>query len=106
MVRSYFWCLYLLSVSILFCQDNKSNSSKSLFDFQKSLIDKKISGSNEIVIFKEGNIVYNNIQNSFKDGDKKITNETLFPIWSMSKVITTIGILQLIEKGLCNSFEI
>lgn len=100
MFRSYFWCLYLLSVSILFCQDNKSNSSKSLFDFQKSLIEKKISGSNEIIIFKEGNIVYNNIQNSFKDGDKKITNETLFPIWSMSKVITTIGILQLIEKGL------
>ena len=37
-----------------------------------------------------------------KNGDKEITAETLFPIWSMSKVVTTIGILQLIEKGLIN----
>ena len=77
---------------------------KNLIDFQEKLIDEKITASNHLIIFKGDKIVYENTQNSFKNGDKEITSETLFPIWSMSKVVTTIGVLQLIEKRV-NQFK-
>ena len=97
--------LKIFVVSILLNTNFYAQNSaefKNLIDFQKKLIDKKITASNELIIYKDNKIVYKNAQNSFKNGDKEITSETLFPIWSMSKVVTTIGILQLIEKGLVN----
>jgi len=92
-------------ICILFNTDVFAQNSadfKNLIDFQEKLIDEKITASNHLIVFKGNKIVYENTQNSFKNGDKEITSETLFPIWSMSKVVTTIGILQLIEKGLIN----
>ena len=97
--------LKIFTVSILLNTNFYAQNSvefKNLIDFQKKLIDEKITASNELIIYKGNKIVYKNAQNSFKNGDKEITSETLFPIWSMSKVVTTIGILQLIEKGLVN----
>tara|TARA_B100000287_G_scaffold430325_1_gene485350 strand:- start:395 stop:1615 length:1221 start_codon:yes stop_codon:yes gene_type:complete len=97
----YIFILSGLIYSNLFSQEI-NDKSRLLVDFQQKLIDDKITASNQILIFKDNKIVYQNIQNSFKQGDKKITSKSLFPIWSMSKVITTIGILQLIEKGAIN----
>ena len=74
---------------------------------QKKLISDEITGSNVALVYKEGNVIYFNIQNSGKVGDKNITNksykpykETIFPIWSMSKPITTVATMILIERGL------
>ena len=59
------------------------------------------------MIYKEGKVVFLNAENSNLIGDKKINNqsykpykETLFPIWSMSKPITVVSIMILVEKGL------
>ena len=101
MQRLYIFILYFLIFSNSFSQET-NYKQKQLINFQQKLIDDKITASNQIIIFKEDKIVYQNIQNSFKPGDKEINSKTLFPIWSMSKVVTTIGILQLIEKGLIN----
>jgi CubicO group peptidase (beta-lactamase class C family) len=74
---------------------------------QKKLISDEITGSNVALVCKEGNVIYFNIQNSGKVGDKNIYNqsykpykETIFPIWSMSKPITTVAMMILLERGL------
>ena len=74
---------------------------------QKKLIVDEITGSNVVLVYKEGSVVYFNIQNSGKVGDKNISGksykpykETLFPIWSMSKPITTVATMILLERGL------
>ena len=74
---------------------------------QKKLIVDEITGSNVALVYKEGNVVYFNIQNSGKIGDKNISNqsykpykETIFPIWSMSKPISIVAAMILLERGL------
>ena len=68
--------------------------------FQKKLVEDGDAGSNVVFIHKNGKTIYHNIQNSNKKGDKLITDQTLFPIWSMSKPITTVAVLILREKNL------
>ena len=74
---------------------------------QKKLIIDEITGSNVALVYKEGSVVYFNIQNSGKIGDKNISNqsykpykETIFPIWSMSKPISIVATMILLERGL------
>ena len=74
---------------------------------QKKLIVDEITGSNVALVYKEGCVVYFNIQNSGKIGDKNISNqsykpykETIFPIWSMSKPISIVATMILLERGL------
>ena len=56
--------------------------------------------SNQALVFKDGKILYHHIENSMKLGDKEIADETIFPIWSMSKPITIVAMMILFEKGL------
>ena len=74
---------------------------------QKKLIVDEITGSNVALVYKEGSVVYFNVQNSGKIGDKNISNksykpykETIFPIWSMSKPISIVATMILLERGL------
>ena len=76
-----------------------SNSDR-IIAFQKQIIMDKITGSNQALVFKDGKIVFNHIENSFIEGDHLISNETIFPIWSMSKPITIVAMMILFEKGL------
>ena len=81
--------------------NEKSLSNKqSLVMFQKELINKEITGSNEIVIYKDDSLFYRHSENTNKKYDKKINNETIFALWSTSKVVTTIGMFILEEKNL------
>ena len=75
-------------------------NKKYLKEFQKQLIDKGRTGGNVILIRKRGEILYHHIQSSNKQGDKIITDQTLFPVWSMTKPITTIAALILREKNI------
>ena len=56
---------------------------------QQRLIDSEITASNVFKVVQDGEVLYENIQNSGKLGDKEINEKTIFPIWSMSKPITT-----------------
>ena len=85
------------------CNVNKERDlsyKQSIINFQKELINKEITGSNEIVIYKNDSLFYRHTENSNKEYDKKINNETIFALWSMSKVLTTIGMFILEEKNL------
>lgn len=101
--------LFLLNIFtfisfLLFSQESILNNTKNevIRNFQKTLIEDEISASNEVLIFKNGKIVFRNTENSEKKGDRPINKETIFPIWSMTKVITNVAILILHEKGLIN----
>jgi CubicO group peptidase (beta-lactamase class C family) len=67
-------------------------------DFQEKLIDEGTTGSNIALVYKDGEIIYRNIVNSGKEGDADIIETTIFPIWSMSKPITTVAAMILFEE--------
>ena len=94
--------LFLGSISLLNSQtiDSEKIKDNVLKKFQKKIIDQGDAGGNIVMLYKNGKIIYHHIQNSYKKGDKLITDQTLFPIWSMSKPITTIAVLILREKNL------
>lgn len=87
----------ILLIIISGCTQSFNNS---ILKFQNDLIISEKTGSNVAMVFKDGKIVYNEIVNSGKEGDKEINGETIFPIWSMSKPITIVAMMTLYEKGL------
>ena len=97
-----FFIISLMSLTLLKSQTIKKYglNKKYLKEFQKQLIDKGRTGGNVILISKRGEILYHHIQSSNKQGDKIITDQTLFPVWSMTKPITTIAALILREKNI------
>jgi CubicO group peptidase (beta-lactamase class C family) len=97
-----FFIISLMSLTLLKSQTIKKYglNKKYLKEFQKQLIDKGRTGGNVILISKRGEILYHHIQSSDKQGDKIITDQTLFPVWSMTKPITTIAALILREKNI------
>ena len=90
--------LILLIFLITSCNSNIEKNR--ILEFQKNLVKSEQAASNVAMVFKENKIVYNNIFNSEKEGDKEITDNTIFPIWSMSKPITITAVMTLFEKGL------
>ena len=99
--------ILIISFFILIENNLAYSQFEAVKNFQKEIIKNEITGSNVVMIYKEGKVVFLNAENSNLIGDKKINNqsykpyqETLFPIWSMSKPITVVSIMILVEKGL------
>ncbi|MFC2124055.1 serine hydrolase [Bacteroidota bacterium] len=67
--------------------------------FQQDLINSGTTGSNIAMVYKDGEIIYKKVINSGKEGDADITRETIFPVWSMSKPITSVAAMILYEEG-------
>ena len=67
---------------------------------QASLVDEEVTGSNIVIVWQDGEQLHRSIQNSGRPGDRDITDQTLFPIWSMSKPITIVAMMTLHERGL------
>ncbi len=72
---------------------------RAIKQYQKSLIDQETTGSNVVMIFKKGQKIYHQAVQSGLEGDKPIDEATIFPVWSMSKPITTVAMLMLHEEG-------
>ena len=98
--KIFFLLLNIVIVSCSVRNEKKISNKQTLVDFQKELINKEITGSNEIVIFKDDSLFYRHTENTNNKYDKKINNETIFALWSTSKVVTTIGMFILEEKNL------
>ena len=88
--------LFVLTLFVIGCQ---SETIDPITEYQKSLINDEITGSNVFKLVKEGEVVYEHIENSGKYGDKDINDETIFPIWSMSKPVTTVAMMILYDQG-------
>jgi CubicO group peptidase (beta-lactamase class C family) len=93
--------LVLISLITICCQ-NQNNYESSIEKFQKSLVAKGVTGSNVAQVYKDGEIIYSNIANSGALGDKDINQNTIFPIWSMSKTVTTVAMMILLDEGKYN----
>ena len=96
-VKLFYLSLILILVS---CQSDNKNENNSIYKFQKQLIEDETTGSNVAMVFKDDKIIYKQVVNSDKEGDKNINDETIFPVWSMSKPITTVAMMTLFEDGL------
>lgn len=94
MKKLSFLFLLFLSTNSVFSQFEKIKS------FQRNLIDSGITASNVALVFKDGKVIYHNVENSMNPNGKPINNNTMFPIWSMSKPITIVAMMQLYEDGL------
>jgi CubicO group peptidase (beta-lactamase class C family) len=94
MKKLSFLFLIFLSTNSVFSQFEKIKS------FQRNLIDSQITASNVALVFKDGKVIYHNVENSMDPNGKPIYNNTVFPIWSMSKPITIVAMMQLYEDGL------
>ena len=88
--------LILLNSTLVFSQ------FENITDFQKKLIQEEITGSNVAMVYQNGEIIYHHIENSFHQNSKNIYNNSIFPIWSMSKPVTIVAMMILKEKGLIN----
>lgn len=96
-VQLFYLPLILILVS---CQSDNKIENNSIYKFQKQLIEDETTGSNVAMVFKDDKIIYKQVVNSEKEGDKNINDETIFPVWSMSKPITTVAMMTLFEDGL------
>jgi CubicO group peptidase (beta-lactamase class C family) len=87
-------CFFFITTSDVYSQFEQIQS------FQKDLIENEITASNVAMVFKDGEVIYHNIENSMNPNGKPIYNNTIFPIWSMSKPITIVAMMKLYEEGL------
>ena len=72
----------------------------NLTALQNELVENDLTGSNIVLVGRDGEQIFRSIRNSGRQGDRDITDDTLFPIWSMSKPITIVAMMTLHEKGL------
>ena len=89
----------LLFISLVFFSCNSEVKSENpILDFQKNLVENGITGSNTAMVYKNGKIIYNEIVNSGAVGDADITENTIFAIHSMSKTVTTVAMMILLDR--------
>ncbi len=91
-----------IGLLILFSCENPIKVENPIEKFQNSLIQEGVTGSNVAQVFKDGEIIYNTIVNSGALGDKNIDENTIFPIWSMTKTVTTVAMMILLDEGKYN----
>jgi CubicO group peptidase (beta-lactamase class C family) len=72
---------------------------RSVEGYQRALIAHGVTGSNVAGVFRGEQTLAYSIANSGLEGDTAITADTIFPIWSMSKPITTVAMMILHERG-------
>ncbi len=73
---------------------------KSIEAYQRALIARGVTGGSVAGVFRGADAVAHSIVNSGIPGDRPISANTIFPIWSMSKPITVVAMMILREKGL------
>lgn len=89
----------LLFISLVFFSCNSEVKSENpILDFQKNLVENGVTGSNTAMVYKDGKIIYNEIVNSGAVGDADITENTIFAIHSMSKTVTTVAMMILLDR--------
>jgi|TARA_B110000967_G_C18848319_1_gene543219 CubicO group peptidase (beta-lactamase class C family) len=94
MKKIIFLFFFFASISNVYSQFEEIQS------FQKNLIENEVTASNVALVFKDGKAIYHHIENATNPKGKPIDNNTIFPIWSMSKPITIVAMMILHERGL------
>ena len=100
LVATVIWLSLTASIAAQSDKPFAPNFADNLTTLQEDLIENEVTGSNVVLVGRDGEIIHRSIRNSGRQGDRDITDETLFPIWSMSKPITIVAMMTLHEKGL------
>tara|TARA_B100001093_G_scaffold81869_1_gene73285 strand:- start:1376 stop:2512 length:1137 start_codon:yes stop_codon:yes gene_type:complete len=95
-MKNIYILLFLSAFGVSFSQFQKINS------FQNKLIENEITGSNVALVWQNGEVIYHNIENSFHKNGMPINENSIFPIWSMSKPISIVAMMILKERGMIN----
>ena len=93
---NFFIYVVLFSSHILLGNELQS----SVESYQKVLVNAGVTGSNVAGVYSKDKTLAFSIVNSNIEGDKSISNETIFPIWSMSKPITIAAMMILRDRQL------
>ena len=93
---NFFIYLVLFSSHVLLGNELQS----SVESYQKVLVNAGVTGSNVAGVYSKDKTLAFSIVNSNIEGDKSISNETIFPIWSMSKPITIVAMMILRDRQL------
>tara|TARA_Y200000002_G_scaffold257907_1_gene213900 strand:- start:241 stop:1452 length:1212 start_codon:yes stop_codon:yes gene_type:complete len=93
---NFFIYLVLFSSHVLLGNELQS----SVESYQKVLVNAGVTGSNVAGVYSKDKTLAFSIVNSNIEGDKSISNETIFPIWSMSKPITIAAMMILRDRQL------
>ena len=76
-----------------------STLADSVRGYQEALVRHGVTGSNMAGVFKGDEVLAMSAVASDLPGDKPITEETIFPIWSMSKPVTIVAMMVLLDQG-------
>tara|TARA_B100002019_G_scaffold238223_1_gene213249 strand:- start:412 stop:1551 length:1140 start_codon:yes stop_codon:yes gene_type:complete len=90
----------ILFLSLFICTGLVFGQFENITAFQQKLIKNEITGSNVAMVYQGGEVVYHHIENSMHKHGKYINNNSIFPIWSMSKPVTIVAMMTLKEKGM------
>ena len=71
----------------------------AIFAAQKKLIADKLAPSNAGLVVRKGQVVYHRAAASGLAHDRAVTDKSVFPIWSMTKPITSVATMILYERG-------
>ena len=71
----------------------------SVRTYQEALITHGVAGSSIAGVFKGSEVLALSAVASDLPGDKAITEDTIFPIWSMSKPVTIVAMMVLLDQG-------
>lgn len=96
--------IFVLIIVTIFAVKPRPNNLETSADLEVFL-DKMVKGNNppgvSVAVVEDGKIVYQ-YATGLADGPKNIpaTNDTVYHWWSLTKVVTAVGVLQLAEKGM------
>ena len=105
-IKPLIFCLLILS-NIGCKNEQKQNvkllpteKEKQITDYLKSQLENTLGLA--VAIIKDGNLVYENYLGRENVNGKSVNKKTIFPIYSISKLITSTAVFQLIEEGKIN----
>jgi CubicO group peptidase (beta-lactamase class C family) len=81
-------------------KEDIASMKKALMQVQEDLITRGDCLSNGLQIVQRGKRIYHHTHDSSFPGDPALKDNTLFPIWSMTKPVTSVMAMILHEKGL------
>ena len=85
---------------LLFSQGALASAlADSVHDYQQALVRHGVTGSSIAGVFRGDEVLAMSAVASDLPGDKPITEDTIFPIWSMSKPVTIVAMMVLLDQG-------
>ena len=91
----------IFSALLVLCSFSVSSDllEQKVSAYQEALIRKGVTGSSIAGVFGKANTLVLSTKSSNLEGDRAVTEDTIFPIWSMSKPITIVAMMILLDEG-------